>query len=288
MIYGHVKARFAQGLDMSVYQVFKEYKPAMKGFLDYLPGSSVLHKMHPLIKIFVSILICAASFCSSNPFYLLGVILFNVLLAVTGNGKIKKGNGLLQRTLGILRGLIKMSVFLFILQVLVIRQGEAILTFGSFSITGLAIQKALLLVLRLMGATLPLSILISVTNLNDLSNTMVKYLHIPYKYAFTFTSAIRFIPIFSIEMGAIIESQQARGVDFEVKNPFKKFGMILPLCFPLLISSVRKIESTATAAELRGFYLRTRACCTKSYKAGLRDIVFLILGAALLAGGIIL
>ena len=181
-----------------------------------------------------------------------------------------------------------MSVFLFILQVLVIRQGEAILTFGSFSITGLAIQKALLLVLRLMGATLPLSILISVTNLNDLSNTMVKYLHIPYKYAFTFTSAIRFIPIFSIEMGAIIESQQARGVDFEVKNPFKKFGMILPLCFPLLISSVRKIESTATAAELRGFYLRTRACCTKSYKAGLRDIVFLLLGAALLAGGIIL
>lgn len=260
----------------------------MKGFLDYLPGSSVLHKMHPLIKIFVSILICAASFCSSNPFYLLGVILFNVLLAITGNGKIKKGNGLLQRTLGILRGLIKMSIFLFILQVLVIRQGEAILTFGSFSITELAIQKALFLVLRLMGATLPLSILISVTNLNDLSNTMVKYLHIPYKYAFTFTSAIRFIPIFSIEMGAIIESQQARGVDFEVKNPFKKFGMILPLCFPLLISSVRKIESTATAAELRGFYLRTRACCTKSYKAGLHDIVFLLLGAALLAGGIIL
>ena len=145
----------------------------MKGFLDYLPGSSVLHKMHPLIKIFVSILICAASFCSSNPLYLLGVILFNVLLAITGNGKIKQGNGLLQRTLGILRGLIKMSVFLFILQVLVIRQGEAILTFGSFSITGLAIQKALLLVLRLMGATLPLSILISVTNLNALSNTIL-------------------------------------------------------------------------------------------------------------------
>ncbi len=171
---------------------------------------------------------------------------------------------------------------------LVIRQGDPILTFGSFYITGLAIQKGLLLVLRLMGATLPLSILISVTNLNDLSNTMVKYLHIPYKYAFTFTSAIRFIPIFSIEMSAIIESQQARGVDFEVKSPIKKFGMILPLCFPLLISSVRKIESTATAAELRGFYLRTRACCTKSYKVYFSDIVFFLLGAALLAGGIIL
>ena len=259
----------------------------MKGFLDYLPGSSVLHRMHPLVKIFVSILICAASFCSANFYYLLGVIGFNILMAYAGSSGFK-GNGLLQRTLGIFRGLIKMSFFLFILQVLVIRQGNPILTIDSFAITDLAVTKGLLLVLRLMGATLPLSILISVTNLNDLSNTMVKYLHIPYKYAFTFTSAIRFIPIFSIEMSGIIESQQARGVNFEVKNPFKKFGMILPLCFPLLISSVRKIESTATAAELRGFYLRTRACCTKSYKVHFCDFVFLLMGAAVLAGGIIL
>ena len=257
----------------------------MKGFLDYLPGRSPLHKMHPLTKIFVSVLICASAFCSSNLFFLLGIIAFNLAMAAAGSrGK----NGLFTRTLGILKGLVKMSLFLFILQVLVIRSGNSILNLGGFAVTDEAVQKGLLLVLRLMGATLPLSILISVTNLNDLSNAMVKYLHIPYKYAFTFTSAIRFIPIFSIEMGGIIESQQARGVDFEVKNPFKKFGMILPLCFPLLISSVRKIESTAVAAELRGFYLRTRACCTKSYKIHLRDIVFLLLGAVLLSGGIIL
>ncbi len=258
----------------------------MKGFLDYLPGGSVLHKMHPLVKIFVSILICAAAFCSSNYFFLLGIILFNILMGVIGNGK--ERNGLLARTFGILKGLIKMSIFLVILQLLVIRKGDPLFMIGSFAITDVALEKALLLVLRLIGATLPLSILISVTNLNDLSNTLVKYLHIPYKYAFTFTSAIRFIPIFSTEMSGIIESQQARGVDFEVKNPFKKFGMILPLCFPLLISSVRKIESTATAAELRGFYLRIRACCTKSYKVHFRDIVFMLMGAALLAGAIIL
>ena len=258
----------------------------MKGFLDYLPGGSVLHKMHPLVKIFVSILICAAAFCSSNYFFLLGIILFNILMGVIGNGK--ERNGLLARTFGILKGLIKMSIFLVILQLLVIRKGDPLFMIGNFAITDVALEKALLLVLRLIGATLPLSILISVTNLNDLSNTLVKYLHIPYKYAFTFTSAIRFIPVFSTEMSGIIESQQARGVDFEVKNPFKKFGMILPLCFPLLISSVRKIESTATAAELRGFYLRTRACCTKSYKVHFRDIVFMLMGAALLAGAIIL
>ena len=255
----------------------------MKGFLDYLPGNSVLHKMHPLVKIFVSILICASSFCSSNLYYLIGIIVFNILMAIVGNDGLR-GNGLLRRTLGILKGLIKMSIFLFILQVLVIRDGDPLFTIGSFPITEKAVKNGLFLVLRLMGATLPLSILISVTNLNDLSNTMVKYLHIPYKYAFTFTSAIRFIPVFSKEMSGIIESQQARGVDFEIKNPFKKMGMILPLCFPLLLSSVRKIEATSTAAELRGFYLRTRKCCTKSYKVHFRDIAFILIGGALLGG----
>ena len=258
----------------------------MKGFLDYLPGSSVLHKMHPLVKIFVSILICAASFYSSNLYFLIGIIVLNVLMAVAGTSHLINGNGLFQRTLGILKGLVKMSIFLFILQVLVIRIGKPILSIGKFSVTDIAVTKGLLLVLRLMGATLPLSILISVTNLNDLSNTMVKYLHIPYKYAFTFTSAIRFIPVFSNEMSGIIESQQARGVDFEVKNPFKKFRMILPLCFPLLISSVRKIESTATAAELRGFYLRSSKSCSKIYKCHLRDFIFTLLGLVVLGGAI--
>ena len=88
------------------------------------------------------------------------------------------------------------------------------------------------------------------------------------------------------EMSGIIESQKARGVDFDVKNPFKKLGMILPLCFPLLISSVRKIESTATAAELRGFYLRTANSCSKIYKVGFGDILFTLIGIGLLAGGI--
>ena len=261
----------------------------MKGFLDYLEGNSILHKLHPLTKITASVLICAAAFCSSNIFFLLGIILFNILLGLIGNGKRGQSNGLFRRVCGILKGLIKMSIFLFILQILVIRTGTIVIHLGpKFGITDVAIRNGLLLVLRLTAATLPLSTLISVTNLNDLSNTMVKNLHIPYKYAFTFTSAIHFIPVFSREMSGIIESQNARGIDFEVKNPFKKFTMILPLCLPLLISSVRKIESTATAAELRGFYLRNSKTCSKVYKLHFSDVVFLIVGIAILAAGIIL
>lgn len=257
----------------------------MKGFLDYLPGNTVLHRMHPLAKILVSLLICASAFCSSNIFYLVGIIIFNLFLGLVGNGK--PSCGLFKRTIGILKGLLKMSLFLFVLQILVIRKGTIVVPLGkNFGFTDEGIINGLLLVLRLTGATLPLSILISVTNLNDLSNTLVKNLHVPYKYAFTLTSAIRFIPVFSLEMSNIIDSQKSRGVDFEIKNPFKKFGMILPLCFPLLLSSVRKIESTATAAELRGFYFRKPDSCSKEYKHHLRDWIFILIGIIVLVGAI--
>ena len=43
----------------------------MKGFLDYLQGDSILHKMHPLTKIFVAALLCASAFVTSEFFKIL-------------------------------------------------------------------------------------------------------------------------------------------------------------------------------------------------------------------------
>jgi energy-coupling factor transport system permease protein len=48
--------------------------------------------------------------------------------------------------------------------------------------------------LRLMGVALPLILMLSVTKLVDLANACVEVLHIPYRYAFTFTTALRFVP----------------------------------------------------------------------------------------------
>ena len=78
----------------------------MKGFLDYLQGDSILHKMHPLTKIFVAALLCASAFVSSNFFYLVGIIVFDIMLGFIGEGK--TGSGLFKRTLDILKSPLKM------------------------------------------------------------------------------------------------------------------------------------------------------------------------------------
>ena len=115
--------------------------------------------------------------------------------------------------------------------------------------------------------------------------TDVEVLHVPYRYAFTFTTALRFVPVFGQEMNAIMEAQTARGVEYDTKNPIKKLKLMLPLCVPLLISSVGKTDATALAAEQRGFYLRTRASSYKRYPIKGLDIAVLIVSIALIAIG---
>ena len=139
--------------------------------------------------------------------------------------------------------------------------------------------------LRLLGVALPLILMLMVTKLNDLANACVEVLHVPYRYAFTFTTALRFVPVFGQEMNAIMEAQTARGVEYDTKNPIKKLKLMLPLCVPLLISSVGKTDSTALAAEQRGFYLRTRASSYKRYPIKGLDVAILIVSIALIVFG---
>ena len=137
--------------------------------------------------------------------------------------------------------------------------------------------------LRLFCFALPLVSMLSVTKLNDLANACVAYLHIPYCYAFTITTAIRFVPIFAYEMTQISEAQMARGVQFDTPNPYKKLKLMMPLIIPLLVSSVRKADMCALAAEQRGFYLRTAQSSYKTYPFLPQDGVLFLVSFMLIA-----
>jgi energy-coupling factor transport system permease protein len=88
-------------------------------------------------------------------------------------------------------------------------------------------------------------------------------------------------------MNAIMEAQCARGVEYDTKNPLRKLQLMLPLCVPLLVSSVGKTDATALAAEERGFYLRTRESSFKRYPLVARDFAVLVGCVALVALGVV-
>ena len=248
----------------------------MLNVIDYVPGDTLLHRLNPVTKLALAAAIIAATFLSDGYAALVGLLVLTLALAAYA--------GVFGRLARLLKLLVPVALIMLVLQLVFVRSGTALLAFVTDEglITG---GKACL---RLLGVALPLVLMLMVTKLTDLANACVEKLHIPYKYAFTFTTALRFVPVFSQEMNAIMEAQTARGVEYDTNNPFKKMQLMLPLCIPLLISSVSKTDATALAAEQRGFYLRTRESSYRRYPFSAADFAAFALCIALIVLGIVL
>jgi energy-coupling factor transport system permease protein len=248
----------------------------MKGILEYVPGDTVIHRLNPITKILLALCVCVAAFVSDSIAFLAALLLINLAVGAAGRVFI--------RALKLLLGLGKVGVFLFVLQLLFIREGRVLFLF----VTDEGVLTAARVVLRLIGACVPLALMLALTQMGDLTNALVKVAHIPYQYAFTLSTALRFIPLFMSEMAGIKEAQTARGVELDAAGFFRKMKLLLPLCVPLLMISVRKIDGAAVAAEVRGFHLRTRKSGYKAYPFRASDIAALVFCAALITAGVVL
>lgn len=248
----------------------------MLNVIDYIPGNTLLHRLNPVTKLALAAAIIIATFLANSYLGLVALLAFTLLLAAYA--------GVFGRLARLLKLLVPIACVMLVLQVIFVRSGTVLVGFVTDEglITG---GKACL---RLLGVALPLVLMLMVTKLNDLANACVEKLHLPYKYAFAFTTALRFVPVFNQEMNAIIEAQTARGVAYDTKNPLKKIQLMLPLCIPLLVSSVSKTDATALAAEQRGFYLRTRESSFKRYPMRGIDIAAFVLCVAIIAAGVVL
>ena len=245
----------------------------MTSVIDFIPGTSLLHRLNPVTKLALAAGIILATFLGDT--YPLLIALLALTFALGAYARAAGGLVSLSKLM------VPLSLIMLVLQTAFIRTGNPVALWVTTDglVTG---TKA---ALRLLGVALPLILMLTVTKLNDLANAVVEVLHVPYRYAFTFTTALRFVPVFSQEMNAIMEAQTARGIEYDTKNPIKKLKLMLPLCVPLLISSVGKTDATALAAEQRGFYLRTRASSYKRYPIKGLDIAILIVSIALIVLG---
>lgn len=239
--------------------------------LSYQAGDTLLHRANPFAKLLLAFGVVVATFIAQQ----FTVLLFIALLIVIGMACAR----VLSALSGLIRAMVILACVMFVLQTLIAQRGAYL--FLWFTPHGLDVAAKA--AVRVFCFALPLVSVLTITKLTDVANAVVKYLHIPYCYAFTITTAVRFVPIFAYEMQQITQAQSARGVEFDTKNPFKKIQLMMPLIVPLLVSSVRKADSCALAAENRGFYLRTRASAFRQYHFGLFDVLLVVIACAMIA-----
>ncbi|NLW01986.1 MAG: energy-coupling factor transporter transmembrane protein EcfT [Clostridiaceae bacterium] len=252
----------------------------MKQMLGYVHGNSVIHRLNPLTKLLWAVAACVACFVSSNHLFLLGVLVLTVVIAGV--------SGVLGRAAGVYKALFILGLFLMLFQLLFTPHGRVYFyILPGVPVTDMGLGFSSLLMLRMMAALSPLSLMLMLTPMNELLTAMTHSLKVPYRYAFAVVTALRFIPAFSQEMDQIMQAQRSRGHETDTRNPIKKIRVIIPMCVPLLISSVRKVETMAISLETRGFCTGPRSC-RKKLGFTLFDLLAIILVMAVLSLSVII
>lgn len=125
---------------------------------------------------------------------------------------------------------------------------------GRWTLTKEQLFYQLNVVLKYL-ATIPVVILfVSTTEPSEFASSLNK-IGISYKVAYSVSLALRYIPDIQREYHEISQSQQARGLEMASKKQslIKRLKNASTMLFPLIISSMDRIEVIANAMELRGF-----------------------------------
>lgn len=110
--------------------------------------------------------------------------------------------------------------------------------------------------LSLKYATLlPITVLFIFTTHPSKFASSLNRMGIPYKIAYAINIAFRYIPDIQSTLRNIIHSQQARGVSFKKGEAALKQRIrnVTNLAFPLVKSSLQRIDTVSNAMDLRGF-----------------------------------
>ena len=174
-------------------------------------------------------------------------------------------------------------------------KGDVLVQFWIFKITREGLVNAGFLVLRivmLVTGTFLLTYTTSPIALTDGLESLLsplKAIHFPvHELALMMSIALRFIPTLIEETDKIISAQKARGADFETGNLFHRAKALVPILVPLFISAFRRADELATAMECRCYRGGSGRTKLKQLRFQLRDILTFALGAAVLAGVIVL
>ncbi|MDF2501923.1 MAG: ecfT 2, partial [Anaerosporomusa subterranea] len=135
--------------------------------------------------------------------------------------------------------------------------------------------------LRMVIMSVAFVVLFASTRAQDLTTALVTQCHIPYEFAFLFTSTLRFVPDLLAESRAVQEAQACRG--YTSKGGLSRLVAYLSVVQPLVLRSVSRSETMAMSLELRGFNAGKRSFLT-SVALGTTDYLLFVLMAALTIG----
>ncbi len=216
----------------------------------YYPGSSLIHRLDPRVKLLGTLLYLITVFMIHGPLSFAIVTAF--LIAVTAVSHVP-----VKLMLKSLRGIMVILILTFIFS-LFLTQGEVLVKMGPLHITKEGLSSGLYMLMRLSWLVIGASLMTLTTTPGRLTQGLESGLgfltkfHVPvHETAMMMSIALRFIPILIEEETRIIQAQQSRGADFHTGNALQRVKKLTPILVPMFVSTIRRADELALAMDAR-------------------------------------
>lgn len=219
----------------------------------FIPGSSLIHRLDPRVKIALTFVFIVFIFVASN-FQGLAVMILLML------GILLLSGVPLMQYFKSLKAILFILAFTFVLN-LFTGTGNPVWEWGFLKITAGGVSNATFVAIRIISLILYSSVLTFTTSPTQLTDALerimkpLKVLHVRvHEIAMMMTIALRFVPTLLEETDKIMSAQKARGADMESGGVMQRIKALIPILIPLFVSSFRRAYDLAMAMECRCYH----------------------------------
>ena len=221
----------------------------------HFPGSSLVHRFDPRLKILLTILYIVLLFAAANP---LGLALSIAWLAVL----YKMAKIPVRMIVKSLKPIVPIILFTCVLNLFFVTgQGEPLVQVWVLRIYAEGVRYAILMAVRVITLIAGTSLLTYTTSPIVLTDAIERLLapfnkiHMPvHELAMMMTIALRFIPTLVEETDKIMNAQKARGAMLDSGTLKERMHAMIPILIPLFISAFRRADELAMAMECRCYH----------------------------------
>ncbi len=157
--------------------------------------------------------------------------------------------------------------------------------YSGYKLAPPAVENAVALTLRFVVLVESFSIFFLTTSPDDLGLALEES-HVPYEFAFAFTTAVRFVPVLAEEAQTIMDAQKARGLELEKGGLMKRIRNYVPVLIPLIVSAIRRSLELAEAMESRAWGATKRRTNLYALKLHRGDYALLAITVGILVASV--
>ena len=241
-------------------------------FSTYIPGSSLLHRLDPRVKLWITALILASIFMMPG-LIAQAALLVIVHILLIGSGVPWSSLRSLWQQMSIL------VILIIVLQPFLRPAGAELLSLGPLRLTVGGIIDAATLALRALNIAFFVGGLLFTTEHRAIVLALVR-LGMPYTWGLTISLALRFLLAIQSLFRAVHDAQAARGWVAQ-GNPLRRLREYLPVLVAVIIGTLRMSDQLTLALAVRGLAQSRHRTTWRDIRMRKRDWLFLTLSTVI-------